>query len=300
MSSQPMQTPVDPGVQGLSANAVEPLVRRRQWSRYVSLGVAFLVVALAIVSAAAPQVLAPYHPSAMDSTAILKPPSVHHLFGTDQFGRDVFSRVIYGSRGSLEVGVASVIVGGIVGGLLGLISGFAGKWVDMVIMRMIDVLMAFPGILLALTIVSVLGPSTVNVIIAISISAVPGYARIMRGQVLAIRSRPYVDAARAVGTKSYDILFRHILPNSITPLLVMATVGVGVAILVAAGLSFLGLGAQSTVPGWGRMLSDGQDYLTVAWWVATFPGIVITILVVAVNLIGDELRNRLDPKSANR
>jgi len=282
-----------------SSAAAKKLTRSRRWGSVLSLAIALFVVAVAIVAAVAPGLLAPYGANTMNTLEVLKAPSIHHVLGTDQFGRDVFSRVIYGSRDSMIVGLASVLVGVLVGGFLGMIAGFIGGWLDMLIMRIIDVLMAFPGILLALTIVSVLGPSIRNVILAISVSAVPSYARIMRSQVISIRSRPYVDAADAVGTKRVDILFRHVLPNSLTPLLVVATVGVGTSILVSAGLSFLGLGASSTVPEWGRMLSDGRDYLTMAWWVATFPGIAITLLVLAVNLIGDALRDKFDPKSAN-
>lgn len=293
-----MSTTPAPVVENKTKATYKPL--RRPWGTYISVTLAVMIVLLAILSAIAPGLIAPDSPNAMNTLNVLKAPSGAHIFGTDQFGRDVFSRVVYGARDSLEVGIASVVVGAVVGGLLGLIAGFVGGWMDMVIMRIIDVLMAFPGILLALTIVSVLGPSIRNVILAVSVSAVPSYARIMRSQVISIRNRPYVHAAEAVGTKSYDILLRHVLPNSVTPLLVVATIGVGTSILVAAGLSFLGFGASSTVPEWGRMLSDGRDYLTMAWWVATFPGLAITILVLAVNLLGDALRDRFDPKSVKR
>lgn len=261
---------------------------------------ASMVVAFTVLCAIFPSLIATSTPTEMDSTALLQGPGIQHLFGTDHYGRDVFSLVVYGSRESLIVGIASVLVGAVIGGAIGLIAGYAGGVTEMLLMRFIDILMTLPGILLALTIAAVLGPSTMNVIIAVSISSVPSYARIMRSQVLSVKSRTFIDAAQAVGTSHTHILFRHILPNSLSPLLVVGTVGVGVSILVSSGLSFLGLGSQGEIPGWGQLLSDGRDYLTVAWWIATFPGLAITLLVLSVNLIGDELRDIFDPKISHK
>ncbi len=257
------------------------------------------VLAFLVVCAIVPQWVAPFSPTLMQTEHLLQAPSWMHWLGTDQFGRDVASLIIYGSRQSLVMGVVSVLIGGFIGTLIGLVAGYWGGIVDSVLMRFNDILMTIPGILLAIAISVALGPSFFNVILAISVATIPSKARVIRSQVMSIRSRPFIDAARSVGTSHIGIMFRHILPNCWSPLLVMMTIGVGSSILVATGLSFLGLGVIQEIPDWGYLLSQGRSYMTVAWWVATFPGLAITLLVVVVNLLGDEVRDRLDPKKTS-
>ena len=222
------------------------------------------------------------------------------MLGSDQLGRDVLSRVVHGARISLTVGLISVSIALALGAPLGLVSGYYGGRLDALVMRIMDVLLAFPGILLALAIVSVLTPGLTNVMIAVGLSAVPGYARLVRASVLSAREHLYVEAARALGGRDLDILSRYILPNVVAPLIVTATLGLGTAILSAAALSFLGLGSQPPQPEWGRMLSEGRDYLREAWWIATFPGLGIMLTVFAMNLLGDGLRDVLDPRLKER
>jgi peptide/nickel transport system permease protein len=227
----------------------------------------------------------------------LVPPGARYLLGSDHLGRDVASRVMHGARISLTVGLISVSIALVLGAPLGLVSGFYGGRTDAVLMRIVDVLLAFPGILLALAIVSVLSPGLNNVMIAVGLSAVPAYARLTRASVLTAREQLYVEAARALGGRDLLILRRYIVPNVIAPLIVTATLGLGTAILAAAALSFLGLGSQPPLPEWGRMLSEGRDYLREAWWISTFPGLGIMLTVLAMNLLGDGLRDVLDPRA---
>ncbi|MCZ8521715.1 MULTISPECIES: ABC transporter permease [Paenibacillus] len=257
---------------------------------------ALLILLLIAVSAIVPQWVAPYAPTEMNTDALLQPPGLAHLFGTDYFGRDVFSLVVHGSRDSLLIGLGSVLIGGLLGGLIGSLSGYVGGAVDALLMRLIDVLMTIPGLLLSLAVAAALGPSLFNIVLAVSIAAVPRYARVVRSQVLSIKSRPFITASRSIGAGGWHIFVRHVLPHTWTPLLVMATIGVGSSILSGAALSFLGLGVLKEVPDWGTLLSQGRGYLTVAWWITTFPGLAITGLVLAVNLVGDRLRDVLDPK----
>jgi len=257
-----------------------------------------LVILFYVLCALAPQWVAPYEPTLMMTDKILRPPSSTHWFGTDYFGRDVFSLVVYGSRDSLFIGMASVLVGGLFGGALGAFSGYIGGNVDTILMRFIDIVMTIPGILLALAIAAALGPHLFNIVLAVAISAIPGYARVMRGQIMSIKSRPYIIASRSIGTPNRTIILRHVLPNAWSPLLVMATIGLGSSILIGSGLSFLGLGIIKEIPDWGALLSQGRGYLTVAWWICTFPGLAITLFVLSVNLIGDQLRDMLDPKTS--
>lgn len=256
-----------------------------------------LIIVFIVLCAAFPSGLATHSPFEMNTNTILKPPSFSNFLGTDQFGRDIYSLLVYGSRSSLVIGIASVVFGGIIGTLIGLLAGYWGRFMDSFLMRCIEILMSIPGIFLAIIVSSSLGASMISITIAVAISAVPGYARVMRSQVLLVKSSPFIDAARTIGTSHFEIIVRHIIPNCLSPLLVMATIGVGNSILVAAGLSFLGLGVISEIPDWGYLLSQGRDYLTVAWWIGFFPGAAIALLVIVVNLIGDDLRNRLDPKS---
>jgi len=254
-----------------------------------------LLALLILVSALAP-VLAPYDPVAISGSELLKPPSAAHWMGTDSLGRDIFSRILYGGRISLRVGLVSVGIGVVIGAAVGLISGYYTGWIDLVLMRLVDIMLAFPFFLLALMVVFILGPSLINAMIAVGISSVPGYARLVRGSVLSARENVYVDAARAIGCHHRMIMLRHILPNVVAPVLVVATLGVARAILSAAALSFLGLGAQPPTPEWGAMLSDGREYLRQAWWAATFPGLAIMVTVLAINMFGDGLRDALDPR----
>lgn len=257
---------------------------------------AFAVLALFIGLAIAAPLAAPYDPFQLLPGAVLRPPSRHFPFGTDELGRDVLSRVIFGARISLRIGLVTISIALVLGGLIGLIAGFYGGVVDGALMAVMEVLLAFPQILLAMAILAMLGPNLTNAMIAVGISAVPVYARTARSTTLAVRSMDYVEAARAVGAGDGRVLVRHVLPNMVSPIIVLATAGVGIAILVAAGLSYLGLGAQPPIPEWGAMLSEARAYLRNAWWMATFPGLAITLVVVSLNLCGDWLRDLLDPR----
>ncbi len=259
---------------------------------FIGLVVIILFVAIAIFAPA----LAPYDPDRIIYSAIQQPPSAAHLFGTDDLGRDILSRVIYGARISMQVGVIAVSIALTVGALLGLFAGFLGGWVDTVIMRTMDVMLAFPGILLAIAIVAILGPSLFNTMIAVGISAIPIYARTARASTLTVLENDFVQAALALGAGRTRIALLYVLPNITAPLIVLATVGVATSILSAAGLSYLGLGAQPPTAEWGAMLSDARSYLRSAWWMATFPGIAIMIVVMAFNLLGDGLRDLWDPR----
>ncbi|HEX9479143.1 MAG TPA: ABC transporter permease [Methylomirabilota bacterium] len=254
-----------------------------------------ILAALAAMALAAPWISA-RDPIRTAPREALQAPGARFVFGSDQFGRDVASRVLHGARVSLLVGLISVSIAVGLGAPLGLVSGYYGGRLDALIMRVMDVMLAFPGILLALAIVSVLSPGLGNVMIAVGLSAVPGYARLVRATVLSAREHLYVEAARALGRRDGGILVRDILPNVVAPLIVTATLGLGGAILSAAALSFLGLGSQPPQPEWGRMLSEGRDYLREAWWISTFPGLGILLTVLAMNLVGDGLRDVLDPR----
>jgi peptide/nickel transport system permease protein len=250
---------------------------------------------LALMALGAPW-LSPRDPIRTAARDALQPPGARFVLGSDQFGRDVASRVLHGARVSLTVGLIAVSIAVALGAPLGLVSGYYGGRLDGLIMRVMDVLLAFPGILLALAIVSVLTPGLTNVMIAVGLSAVPTYARLVRASVLSARENLYVEAARALGGRDLGILTRYILPNVVAPLIVTATLGLGTAILSAAALGFLGLGSQPPQPEWGRMLSEGRDYLREAWWISTFPGLGIMLTVHAMNLLGDGLRDVLDPR----
>jgi peptide/nickel transport system permease protein len=273
--------------------------RRRRLAHGLGRGLVWLSLAVlcaVTLCAIAPGWIAPHAPTDMHSDAILRAPGAAHWFGTDQFGRDVFSLVVHGARQSLLIGVAAVGVGCSVGVSLGLLAGYAGGWVDALLMRFTDVWMAVPGLLLAIAIATALRPSITNTILAISVAAVPRYARVLRGQAMAVRGRAFVEAARAAGASHFAILRGHILPHCMAPILVLATLGIGSSILAGSSLSFLGLGVNDEVPDWGYLLTQGRGYLTVAWWTVTFPGLAITLLVISVNLLGDALRRRLDPR----
>lgn len=241
--------------------------------------------------------VAPFDYKEQNLVSRLQPPSAKHWFGTDDLGRDLLSRTLYGARISLWVGFLSVIGSMIVGTALGLIAGFYGKWADMIISRLFDILLAFPGILLAIAIVAILGPSLENALYAIAIVNVPTYGRLVRSKVLSVKAEEYITSARALGANNARIILRYILPNSLTPIIVQGTLGIGTAIIEAAALGFLGLGAQPPEPEWGKMLSDSRQYIQNAPWTVIFPGISIMLTVLGFNLMGDGLRDVLDPRA---
>ncbi|WP_163100571.1 ABC transporter permease [Peribacillus alkalitolerans] len=254
------------------------------------------IVAFYMLIALFAPILAPYDPYEINLPNKLQPPSFEHWMGTDDKGRDILSRIIYGSRLSMGVGFASVFFGAMFGITMGLIAGYYGKWVDSIISRILDVMLAFPGILLALAIISALGPSLINVTIAVGAFSVPLFARIVRGSTLEVKKLEYIDAIRSLGANDATIIFKHILPNIMSPIIVQGTLRLATAILSAAGLSFLGLGAQPPSSEWGTMLSSGRDFLFSAPHMALFPGLTISVLVLGFNIFGDGLRDALDPR----
>lgn len=257
---------------------------------------AFIIIFVILMGIFAP-LLATHDPNTTNVMNKLKPPSAENYLGTDDVGRDIFSRLLYGARVSLGIGFVSTILGAIVGVTLGIVSGYYGRWIDSLIMRICDVLLAFPGILLALAIVSVLGASTQNVIIAVAFYAVPSFARIVRGSTLSVRKLEYIDAIKAMGAKDFRIIFKHILPNIMSPIIVQATLYIASAIITASALSFLGMGTRPPTAEWGAMLSQGRSYIAQAPHITLFPGLVILLVVIGFNLMGDGLRDALDPKA---
>lgn len=268
---------------------------RRFRHKYVALGAGCLLLALLVAALAAP-LIAPYGPATPDYDAVLEGPSWIHWCGTDAYGRDVFSRIIWGGRISLTIGFLSVALGGAVGMLIGLIGGFVGGWIDGLLMRVMDVLLAFPGIVAAIAVVAILGPGIDNVIYAIAVFSVPVFARLARGTTMVLKQTVYVQAARSIGVRPILLMLRHILPGTMPSAIVYASLRLGSSILTAASLSFIGLGARPPSPEWGAMLADGRDYLGVADHITLFPGIAIFITVLAFNLLGDGLRDALDQK----
>lgn len=255
---------------------------------------AFLsIVALAAVFA---PVVAPYDPLDVNLRAVLQPPSAQHWFGTDDLGRDIFSRVVWGGRISLRVGVLSALIATFGGVVLGLISGYVGGAVSQIILRAMDLLLAFPGLLLALVIVATLGPSLDNVMIAVGIGSIPIFTRVVHGAVLAEKGNDYLQAARGLGARDLRIVVRHVFPNVVAPIIVLFTLQVGSSIFSASSLSFIGLGAQPPSPEWGAMVSRGRHELSTAMWMSTFPGLAIALVILSINLVGDTLRDVLDPR----
>jgi peptide/nickel transport system permease protein len=254
-----------------------------------------LIATLVFVAIAAP-VIAPFGPTDYRTGPFLDAPSIRHPFGTDTLGRDVLSRTIYGTRYTLWIGIISVSISLCFGVSIGLTAGYFGGALDQALMRLMDVMLAFPQTILALAISAVIGPGLPNMMMAVGISAIPGYARVTRGSTLSAKEETYVEAARVVGCGNARIMIRHILPNVVAPLIVLSTLGLASRLLTAAALGFLGLGAQPPTPEWGLMLSEGRRYLTAAWWVTTFPGLFIMLSVLAINMIGDALSDALDPR----
>lgn len=271
--------------------------KRLKKNKLALVGLVILVVLIFLALFA--NIIAPYDYAKQDLRNIFQFPSAKHLFGTDEFGRDILSRVIYGTRISLSVGFIAVGIAVIIGGALGAIAGYYGGKLDNVIMRCMDILLAIPQILLAISIVAALGSSLVNLMIAVGISSIPGYARIVRASVLSVKDQEFVEAAKAAGSGNIRIIFYHIIPNVMAPIIVQATLGVAIAILTAAGLSFIGLGIQPPTPEWGSMLSGGRGYIRDYWYMTLFPGLAIVITIFALNVLGDGLRDALDPKLKN-
>jgi len=258
------------------------------------------VVLIFLLLTALPFLFTGHDPIGKDLAHRLMPPSATHWFGTDDLGRDVFARVVYGARISLMVGLLSVGIAMVLGSLVGVTAGYFGGKLGEFLMRGIDVLLAFPSILLAILIVAILGPGLINAMIAIGIVNVPIYARLLRSTTLQLRNQEFIEAAHSVGASDWYIIFKHILPNCLSPLIVQVTLGIGAAILETAGLSFLGLGAQPPTPEWGTMLAQAKDFIRTAPWTLMFPGLAITMVVVAFNLMGDGLRDMIDPRTAKK
>ncbi len=259
-----------------------------------------LMIGLIFFVAGTAPLLAPYDPGKTDVSLKLKPPSFQHLLGTDQLGRDVFSRMLYGSRISLSVGFVAVAISIFIGILVGAIAGYYGRWVDSVLMRFVDIMLCFPTFFLILTVVALLGPSIFNIMLVIGITSWMGTSRFVRAEFLSLRERDFVQAARALGVADRRIIFKHILPNGLAPVFVTATLDVATAILVEAGLSFLGFGVQPPAPSWGNILTEGRTYIFDAWWLTLFPGLAILITVLSFNLLGEGLRDALDPRLRGR
>lgn len=292
----PMPGPEKPEI-NMSNQAVSPWKEAYWQLRKNKLAiVGFFIIMFFILMAIFAPILTRQTFETMDSTVRLQPPSSDHWFGTDYSGRDMFTRIVYGARVSLMVGFFAVTGALVFGSFLGVIAGYFGRWIDMIISRIFDIMLAFPSILLAIAIVAILGPSLQNALIAIAIINIPIFGRLVRSKVISIREEEYIMAAKAQGMKNGRILFHHVLPNSIAPIIVQTTLGFGTAILEAAALGFLGLGAQPPTPEWGRMLSESRQYIQSAPWTVLFPGISIMLVVLGFNMIGDGLRDALDPK----
>jgi peptide/nickel transport system permease protein len=269
------------------------------WSRFFrdKLAVAGLAIVLALfaISVLTP-VIAPYDPSAINVDSILMPPSSQHLFGTDDLGRDVFTRMLYGAGISLRVGFVAVGIATIIGVLLGAVAGYYGGVVDLVIMRFVDIMLCFPSFFLILAVIAFLEPSIFNIMAVIGLTSWMGITRLVRAEFLSLKERDFVLAARTMGAKSPRIIFLHILPNAMTPVLVAATLGIASAVLTESALSFLGIGVQPPTPSWGNILTLGQSTLGVAWWLSLFPGMAILITVLGYNLLGEGIRDAIDPR----
>ncbi|MGH2615188.1 MAG: ABC transporter permease [Thermomicrobiales bacterium] len=259
-----------------------------------------IVLLLMTFGALAAPMLTPYEPDKLSPREARIPPTWEHPLGTDHFGRDVLTRILYGGRVSLRIGLIAVGIGATIGVTLGAIAGYRGGWIDEAVSRFIDIMLAFPGILLAIAVVAVLGPDLSNLMIAVGVGTVPGFARLVRGQTLAAREFDYVTAARALGCSHAKILARHILPNVLAPIVVFATLSIAGAILAGASLNYLGLGAKPPTAEWGLMLAEARDEIRRSWWLPTFPGLAIMLTVIAINAVGDGLRDAFDPRLGRR
>lgn len=279
----------------IKSNSLWTISLRRMRKNKTAIAGVIILIIFALIAIFAP-LIAPYDPLEQNFIKSFRAPSAENYLGTDEFGRDVFSRIIYGSRISLQIGFVAVFISLIVGVSLGLTAGYYGGLLDQLIMRVMDLMLSFPYILLALVIMSILGPGIFNAMIAIGIVYVPQYARVVRSSVLSVKKKEYVISARALGAGDLRIILKHVFLNSMAPIIIQTTLSIGRAIINAAGLSFLGLGAQPPTPEWGAMLSNGQDFLRNAPWIATFPGIAIALLVLGFNLVGDGLRDAFDPR----
>jgi peptide/nickel transport system permease protein len=274
----------------------------RQWEFWkhfkrnrMAMGGLALVLGLFVVSIFAPW-LAPYDPNHIDLKAVLMPPSHAHLMGTDTLGRDVLSRIIYGSRVSLKVGFVAVGLATIIGLIVGALAGYYGGWVDTALMRLVDLMLCFPAFFLILAVIAILEPSIWNIMAVIGLTSWMGVARLVRAEFLSLREREFVTAARALGASDFRLILRHMLPNALAPVMVSATLGVAGAILTESALSFLGLGVQPPTPSWGNILTAGKDNIQIAWWLSVFPGLAILITVMSYNLLGEGIREAIDPR----
>ena len=283
--------PVAIGVAQNIWQSTRRLIRRRPLG-----AVGLFIIVVFVAMAAFGPLFAPYDPTQPNLAQRLAPPSPAHPFGTDSVGMDILSRILYGARIDLGSALMVIVISGSIGTLIGMASAWAGGWWDEVLMRVTDMFLAFPSLILAMAISAVLSPSLTNALFAIAITYWPVYARVGRSQALAVKRLEYVEAALIVGTPSYKILLRHIMPNSIAPVVVQATLDMGSVILIAAGLSFIGFGAQPPTPEWGAMISNGQPYFTTQWWISVYPAIAILLLVMGFNLLGDALRDQMDPR----
>jgi peptide/nickel transport system permease protein len=278
----------------MTAQPTVKLFVRRKWRMSGLAWAGFAILGAALLLSAFPGIFATHNPLKLDMVHRLQAPSEDHFFGTDDFGRDVYSRIVYGARYSIVAAGIVVVLGVIIGGMVG-IAGYAGGWIDEILMRSADVMLAFPPILLAMVIVTALGPNLTNTVLTLVVIGWPEYSRVMRAQTLVIVQQDYVLAAHAIGTPTTRVLWRHILPNTLSAMIVQATLNLGVAILSLAALGFLGLGAQAPTPEWGLMVSNGRNYFLDAWWYPVFPGLAIAVVTLGFNIIGDALSDILDP-----
>lgn len=269
---------------------------RRNRLAMSGLGVVLLLFATSLLA----PLIAPYNPSEINAWQILSPPSASHWFGTDELGRDVFSRVLYGARISLKVGFVAIGIAVLMGSLVGLIAGYYGGWVDTLLMRCVDIMLCFPAFFLILAIITFLEPSIWYIMAVIGLTGWMGVSRLVRAEVLSIREMDYIQAARCIGCSDLRVILRHILPNALSPVLVAATLGVAGAILTESALSFLGIGVQPPTPSWGNILTSGKDYIEFAWWLSLYPGMAILITVLSYNLLGEGIRDALDPRTTKR
>ena len=283
----------EPRPQSHESRVIE-FLRKAVRHRLLMLGF-FIILVLGVIALFGRQ-FAPYDPNAMDFGARFAPPGLQHFFGTDEFGRDVFSRILYGAAVSFQVAFIAVVISASFGVFLGALAGFYGRWLDEIIMRIMDILFAFPAVLLAITVMAILGRGISNAMIAIAIVYIPIFARVARAAVLSVKGREFVVAARALGQGNGKIIFTHILPNALGPIIVQTSLSLAFAILAEAALSFFGLGTQPPDPSWGRMLSEGRSFLRQAWWMGVFPGLAIMFSVMGFNFFGDGLRDLLDPR----